>query len=99
MLTSSASHHHPCFIALIKVFILGVPSPAVILESFKSGVSVLDMVQVLLEALESNPSTAARGDCRVSDTHVATFEGWLEAFQNTCGRMSLAVSPFLFPSF
>lgn len=82
----------------MKVLILGGPSPAVIRESFKSGVSVLDMVKVLLVLLESHPSPAVRSNCRVSDMPVATFEGWLEASQNTCWRMSLAVSPFLFPS-
>lgn len=62
-LTSSVSRFHPCFLALMKVLIQGAPNPTVILVSFKSIVSVLAMVQVLLVLLESNHSSAVRGDC------------------------------------
>ena len=65
VLTALDSHFHPCFVPLIKVLILGAHGSTVTLEFFWSRVSVLDMVQMLLALLESNPSTAVRSNCGV----------------------------------
>lgn len=65
MHTENSSCFHPCFLALTKVLILVAHILIVILKSFKSEVSVLNTVQVVLMLLESNPRAAVRVNCSV----------------------------------
>lgn len=98
-LISSVSRFHPCFLALIKILIPWTPSPTVILESFKSRVSVLDMVQVALVLLESNHSLAVRGNGSVwcARGHIWRMAGGIPKYllENVTSCLSLSSAFFL----
>lgn len=82
------SHFCQDFLASIKLLILGPHSPTAILESFKTRVSVLDLVKWCWCCWRAI-TVQLREEITVRDVHMATFEEWLEAFWNTCCRISL----------